>query len=257
MSRIWFVGDPHGQFGFALKALEQSDVRPQAMVFLGDLEPFRPLREIYAPFEAAGVACWHIHGNHDTDRPEAWHNLLDGADRNLDGRVATIAGFRIAGLGGVFRGEVWYPQYGDEEANYQNYEEAAKQAKRMNLRNRLSAQKHAQLQAAPGPDTALLDESKQGKILKHRSTIFPETAARLASLRADILVTHEAPSGHLYGFAGIDQLARRLGVRMLVHGHHHFERPYDVDPDRPYVPVPIGYRGIKDEDGNVIRAFQP
>jgi cytosine/adenosine deaminase-related metal-dependent hydrolase len=43
----------------------------------------------------------------------------------------------------------------------------------------------------------------------------------LSKLRADILVTHEAPSCHPYGFAAIDALARAMGVVRSFHGHQH------------------------------------
>ena len=41
-------------------------------------------------------------------------------------------------------------------------------------------------------------------------------------MRLDVLVTHEAPiCGHEHGFFALDELARRTGARLLVHGHHH------------------------------------
>ena len=39
--------------------------------------------------------------------------------------------------------------------------------------------------------------------------------------RADILITHEAPSYHPNGFQILDDLARALGAKVTVHGHHH------------------------------------
>ena len=39
--------------------------------------------------------------------------------------------------------------------------------------------------------------------------------------RADVLVTHDAPSSHPAGLAALDDLARAMGARMIVHGHHH------------------------------------
>jgi predicted phosphodiesterase len=45
-------------------------------------------------------------------------------------------------------------------------------------------------------------------------------------MRADVLVTHEAPSNHEFGFPVIDELAERMGVKMIVHGHHH--RAYEA-----------------------------
>ncbi len=44
---------------------------------------------------------------------------------------------------------------------------------------------------------------------------------QLATLQADILITHEAPGYHEHGFKALDTLARRMGVRMTVHGHQH------------------------------------
>ena len=45
---------------------------------------------------------------------------------------------------------------------------------------------------------------------------------QLATLQADILITHEAPGYHEHGFKALDTLARRMGVRMTVHGHQHY-----------------------------------
>ncbi|HTI81186.1 MAG TPA: hypothetical protein VL614_12125, partial [Acetobacteraceae bacterium] len=48
--------------------------------------------------------------------------------------------------------------------------------------------------------------------------------------RADVLVTHEAPRSHPAGNAALDALGRAMGVKLIVHGHHH--TPYRaVAPD--------------------------
>jgi hypothetical protein len=36
-----------------------------------------------------------------------------------------------------------------------------------------------------------------------------------------VLVTHEAPSSHPQGVAFIESLARKMGARLVIHGHHH------------------------------------
>lgn len=54
--------------------------------------------------------------------------------------------------------------------------------------------------------------------------IYPDDVERLSKLRGDILVTHEAPSCHPYGFVAIDQLARDMGVVRAFHGHQHDDR---------------------------------
>jgi predicted phosphodiesterase len=53
------------------------------------------------------------------------------------------------------------------------------------------------------------------------AAIWPEDVEALGNLKADVLVTHEAPSSHPAGSVVIDSLARRMGARTIVHGHHH------------------------------------
>ena len=67
---------------------------------------------------------------------------------------------------------------------------------------------------------------KKGLPLKQRDTIFPEDVERLGKLRAEVVVTHEAPLPHRYGFAALNHLADRMGTRLLVHGHHHTSKEY-------------------------------
>jgi hypothetical protein len=43
----------------------------------------------------------------------------------------------------------------------------------------------------------------------------------LADLRADVLITHEAPGYHPNGFELLDTLAQSMGAKVTVHGHHH------------------------------------
>ena len=62
------------------------------------------------------------------------------------------------------------------------------------------------------------------------TAIWPEDYEYLATQRADVLVTHEAPRSHPAGNAALDALARAMGVKLIVHGHHH--TPYRaVAPD--------------------------
>ncbi len=62
--------------------------------------------------------------------------------------------------------------------------------------------------------------------LDRRQAIVPEEVEALARHRLDVLVCHEAPTSHRLGFAAIDDLARRTGAKLVVHGHHH--RAYDA-----------------------------
>jgi predicted phosphodiesterase len=190
---ILFCGDPHGQWQHIIDAALQTHAR--AVILLGDLEPARPL---HIELEAIWERVWFIHGNHDTDHADnfanVWHPEL--AERSLHGRVVTLpCGTRVAGLGGVFRGAVWYP----------------KDAQAPKFHNR---QAHARI-------TPHQDRWQNGVQLKHWSSIYPDEVEQLASQQADILITHEAPGYHEHGFKELDTLARRMGVRMTVHGHQH------------------------------------
>lgn len=223
--RIFFCGDVHGNFPFVIQAVRVH--RPAAVVFLGDLQPQRPLEQELSPILEL-TETWFIHGNHDTDSQADHDNLFLSAlaDRNLHGRVVEIAGTRIAGLGGVFRGQVWYPP---EPAKHESAEAYTKTCGKGNLWH-------------------------GGLPLKHRSTIFPDKYARLVGKRADILVTHEAPSSHPNGFEAIDDLACSLRVHTAFHGHQHDRLDYSDHRERMgFKSFGVGFCGITDQDGNIIR----
>jgi len=222
---ILFCGDPHGQFGHIIEAAQEH--RPTAVILLGDVQAQRPL-EIELASILSRTEIWFIHGNHDTDS-DADHDHLFGsalAERNLHGRVVEVAGLRIAGLGGVFRGKVWTPP---APATFENPKQYLARCGKGNF-------------------------WRGGLPLTHRSTIFPVDFERLQKQRADILVTHEAPSSHPHGFAAIDQLASSLGVSSSFHGHHHDRLDYSAERTRLGFDVfGVGLRGITDQDGRVIR----
>ena len=190
---ILFCGDPHGRFDHILRAAELLD--PMAIVLLGDIEPIQPLQLELAAIDPQKL--WLIHGNHDTDSDQNWHHLWGStlAERNIHGRVVALPnGLKLAGLGGVFRGSVWYP--GQSEARFE------------------SRSSHAR-------STPRQDRWQGGVHRKHWSSIYPDEVNRLADQSADILVTHEAPGYHPHGFEILDDLARSMGVKVSVHGHQH------------------------------------
>lgn len=138
---------------------------PAAIVFLGDLQAQRPL-ELELESIPGMTGVWFIHGNQDTDSDADYDHLFGSAlsDRNLRGRVALVDGVRIAGLGGVFRGQVWTPP---TDWLYESPQEFTARCRKGN-------------------------RWRDGLPRKHRSSIFPEDYFRLVSQHADILVTHEA-----------------------------------------------------------------
>lgn len=97
--------DPDGRLGELLEQLIHSGIRPDAIVFTGDLadagepEAYRKLRKVVEPFAAAlGAQVVWVMGNHD-DRAELRNWLLDEAPSMapLD-RVCMIDGLRIITL---------------------------------------------------------------------------------------------------------------------------------------------------------------
>jgi len=191
---LLFAGDPHRNFAPILRAC--GTLRPGTLVLLGDCECDAPLPELLAPAIVAGWIVYWILGNRDTDTTGAFDNLARAyPEGNIGGRVVEAAGLRIAGLPGVFKPRVWHPV----------------ECEPPQFRTR-------------GEFLAALPTSEHwhsGLPLWHRDTIFPEDFESLRTERFDILVTHEAPSSHRYGFTDIDALAEDCGARLIVHGHHH------------------------------------
>ena len=221
LPQIFFCGDPHGVFDQINVAAREH--RPDAIVILGDMQAPAPLEEVLE--EALAFApVWWIPGNHDSDSDSIYDNLWRSAlaGHNLHGRVATVAGLRIAGLGGVFRGQVWMP---DEEPNYFC---PANLIRRVGTGNMW----------------------RGGLPRRHRTTIFPSVYQNLMRQKADILITHEAPTCHRKGFHAIDALAEAVGAKWLFHGHQHEDRVYGRH--HGIVMQGVGYRGITNLAGEVV-----
>jgi len=188
--KVLFAGDPHGNFEPLIAAVKK--YHPEAVVLLGDYDLKKPLQE-YIQEICEDTQIWWIPGNHDFEPPQHYHNLFSSelATQNLHLKVVEIAGIRIAGLGGIFLGRVWYPPYAPKWKSKRHYLNSCS-------------------------DTVVTELS-----LKYQSAIWLDEWAELKKLKADILVTHEAPRSHKHGFIVIDQLAEAMGVRKVFHGHLH------------------------------------
>ncbi|RKZ95625.1 MAG: metallophosphoesterase [Gammaproteobacteria bacterium] len=198
-TKILIYGDPHGNFEPLFEAVETAS--PTAVIILGDFGLQAPLEQVLAPI-LNKTDIWFIHGNHDTDRDNDYHFLFNSqlADRNIGGKVITINGARIAGLGGVFREKIWHPNFNDGKPTWRSRSEY------------MHAQpKSMQRQA----------EKYAGLHRQHHSSIWHEDYVKLASQHADILISHEAPSCFKHGFEEIEELALSMGVMSIYHGHHH------------------------------------
>lgn len=232
---IYFLGDVHGSFGHIIPAIEPvAGSGCVSLVFLGDVQSPRPFEEEIEPFVARGWGVHYITGNHDSDTFADWANLNSASARSLEGQVLEIEGVRIAGLGGVFRREIWQPGEAPKAQSYEQY---------------------LQWLTSITPRRERADLGHGGKGLRHKTSIFPQVYERLAKLRADVLVTHEAPSAHPMGFGAIDELARDLKVGKLFHGHQHDNLDYSAHiQSMGFTPYGVGLRGITDLEGHIIRA---
>jgi predicted phosphodiesterase len=190
-TKILFAGDPHGNFDPLIAAVHQH--KPEAVVLLGDYDLNTPLEN--ALQDIVGLTeIWWIAGNHDFESPSKHHFLFHSAlaDKGLHLKVVDIAGIRIAGLGGIFLGRVWYPPKPPKWTDKQQY---------------LNAQ---------SPHLRHSDLS-----LKYQCAIWHNEFHALAQMKADILVTHEAPGSHKHGFSVIGDLGSAMGVKHIFHGHLH------------------------------------
>ena len=233
---IWFLGDVHGAFGHIAQALLAASDKPRWLVFLGDIDiDHLTFREVLAPlnheFPAMKVAF--IHGNHDADTYAHWEMLHDCGDAvALHAQVTELSGVRVAGLGGHFMGRVWSPP---APASFQNKHQATSRGA-------------FQWRGGQKPNPSL------------HAAIYPDDVAALSTLKADILVTHEAPSCHPHGFAALDALARSMRVVRSFHGHHHDDRSAHYLPGRQqrgFDARAVDYYGIKNGLGEVIWAGSP
>ena len=190
--RILFAGDPHGNFKPLIAAVHK--YRPEAVILLGDYDLAEPLESCLQ--EIADLTdIWWIAGNHDFESPDKYNNLFNSAysDKDLHLKVTEIAGLKVAGLGGIFLGRVWYPPQQPKWLGKQHY-----------LHNQSAKIKHA-------------DDMS----LKYKSAIWHDEFEALKTLKADILVSHEAPGSHRHGFNAIGELAAAMGVKHIFHGHLH------------------------------------
>ena len=201
MGPVLFCGDPHGRFHHIIGTVGQTNA--SAVVLLGDMEPERPLHVELVPLIERKLPIWYIHGNHDADSDELWMRVWGSelAEQNVHGRVVELPdGRRLAGLGGVFREAVWYPSASAARGGKPAFRSMREHAKSTPRQDRWGG---------------------DGPHRRHWGSIYPETVDKLANLRADILVTHEASGYHPNGFALLDTLAQSMGVKVAVHGHHH------------------------------------
>jgi predicted phosphodiesterase len=231
--KIFFCGDNHSHFKHIVEAVREH--QPDAIVLLGDIEAKQPLEMELAPL-LGKTDIRFIHGNHDTDSEENWRYLAHSrlGHLNLHARVETVAGVRIAGLGGIFRGKVWRPW---ETKYFDTYEALSKDVEQRQLEDKWSKQR---------AETTLLTNS---------STIFPAVYDALSKLRADVLVVHEAPSCHPHGFDAIDLLAQSMGAKTVFHGHHHDRLDYQSSFDKlGFRTYGVGFCGITDLEGKVVLA---
>jgi Icc-related predicted phosphoesterase len=226
---LWFCGDTHGSLEHIVEhvlSAHAAGQAPAAIILLGDIDAPRPLHIELAVIRKLTQIFW-IHGNHDSDDNLAWNNLVASelSNASLHCRVAQVGSWQVAGLGGIFRRRIWSPPEGPTFPSYEAW--------RADLISR-----------RPPKDFGLAETAEERR---HKTSIFPECVAGLERLRADILVSHEAPEcrDDGRGWRAIDDLARALGVRYAFHGHHHDSPDYSKSfSPMGFEAYAVGFRGI-------------
>jgi predicted phosphodiesterase len=247
---ILMFGDVHGNFKHVLPTVKVQ--RPAAIIFLGDLELCRPLeQELKEVMQLTEV--YFIHGNHDTDTQQNHDCLFNSAlsEKNLHGRVLEIDGMRVAGLGGIFREKIWYPQIDlDAASNYDNYESCLSNGLEANRLKKQTKSHHL-----TQDQLDVFSQKLTGQALTHKSSIFYEDWLNLTDQRADILITHEAPTCHPHGFKAIDVLAQNMQVKTSFHGHHHDRLDYSSHYESlGFRAHGVGLRGVSNHHGELVLA---
>jgi len=236
LRKLWFVGDVHGEFQHieaTLKAARDAGTEQTWLVFLGDIDidqqPFRVVLEPMLSLSAE-LRVAFIHGNHDADSYAHWECLHDCGDAvALHARVVDLDGIRVAGLGGNFLGRVWAPPAPPTFTH-----------------------KAAAMHRGP---YGWRDGQRPSP--KFNGAIYPDDVAALGQQRADILVTHEAPSCHPHGWQVLDQLARDMGVVRTFHGHTHDDLSEAYATQREWLGFDartVNFRCIKNGLGEVVDA---
>jgi predicted phosphodiesterase len=222
---VLYCGDPHGGVRGSLKYIIDAAEATQAsaVILLGDIEPARPLEvELGLIFDRV----YWVPGNHCSDSDASWRRVSTASamSRNLHGRVMTLPdGTKVAGLGNVFRESVWHPSPASARGGEPAFRNRAEHAKA----------------------TPRQDRWEGGHHRRHWGTIYPDELDQLATLQADVLVTHEAPGYHPNGFAILDTLAQALGVKVAVHGHQHDRLDSSARWDaQGFKSFGVGLRGI-------------
>ncbi|MGH2789488.1 MAG: metallophosphoesterase family protein [Actinomycetota bacterium] len=205
MARILAVAD---EVDDSLYSADIKKLRVDLVAACGDL-PFDYLESLVT---LAGVPLVYIPGNHDPDlkrraqdispadalRPFSFRSKFDCPGpqgcTNIDGRVAEIAGLRIAGLGGSMRHNEGPNQYTQTEMHLR--------AAKLELKARVSALGAPKLNPRRGFDVLLTHSPPLG-------------------IGDDEDLCHE-------GFAAFHGLVARLSPRVLIHGHIH---PYGRQVD--------------------------
>lgn len=189
---ILFAGDAHGNFDPIIHASEKAT----AIILLGDQEPQNDLADELGP--ECAQKTWWIYGNHESDSPKYIKHHASMAKHNLHCQVLEVENIRIAGLGGIFR-----PTFFEVDK---------------------TTRLHDIDFTSPYDSRAYFTQNFAKKDIDPEiyTTIFADDLRALLQLQnIDILVTHEAPENHPMGYQLIGDVARKLNVKTIIHGHHH------------------------------------
>lgn len=150
----------------------------------------RPLHRLAAVPAAVRERVWHLPGTADMQDVGVREAIATSAlrERTLQARVVTIEGQRVAGLGGRFHAAVWLPR-------------ESLDVPRIHSPRYWTA--NGRTDRRPMPEVL-------------HDAIWPCDWQHLARHRADVLLTQVPPAAWPEGMVAIDELARAMGVSLIV-----------------------------------------
>ncbi len=192
------IADSHSDFSGINSYCKDTYQHCKNILLLGDQEAEQDVKSELNSFEN----IYFIYGNHD-ETEDIIKNHESVSDNNLHCNVVEISGIRVAGIGGTVNFDFFgiSPVDGIEDI----YDVQSKYFSR-----------DLYLQAKQGT------EFENACKAISMASIFPADVEKFIDIGgADVLVSHEAPECHALGYRLIGDIGRILGVKLILHGHHH------------------------------------
>ena len=192
------ISDAHSDFSKINSYCKDTFQHCNNIVLLGDQEVKRDIKSELSNYENV----YYIFGNHD-ETEDIIKNHESIIENNLHCKVVEINRIKVAGIGGAINFDFFGISPVDGIEDIYNV-----QSKYFSRELYLQAKKGTEFEKACHAISM--------------ASIFPADVEKFIDMPgADVLVSHEAPESHPLGYKLIGDIGRILGVKLILHGHHH------------------------------------